>query len=79
MTYDQQFNFAAVHKIYIEPTSRTDAATIQISDAQITNIDSALADELGRKGFQMVKSKSAGGPVPELVPGDRGPGQGQVK
>ena len=56
MTYDQQFNFGAVHKIYIEPTSRTDAATIQISDAQITNIDSALADELGRKGFQMVKS-----------------------
>lgn len=56
MTYDRQFNFAGVHNIYIEPSSRTDAATIQISDAQIKRIDSALADELSRKGFQVVST-----------------------
>jgi hypothetical protein len=55
-TYDQQFNFAGVHKIYIEPASRTDAATIQVSDAQIRRINSAISEELGRKGFQMVSS-----------------------
>lgn len=54
MTYDKQFNFSGVHKIYIAPSSRTDAATIQVSDAQIKRIDSALAAELARKGFQLV-------------------------
>lgn len=56
MTYDKQFNFSGVHKIYIEPSSRTDVATIQISDAQISRIDSAIAEELGRKGFEVVKT-----------------------
>ena len=54
MTYDKQYNFSSVRKIYLEPTSRTDAATIMVSDAQIKRIDSALADELQRKGFQVV-------------------------
>ena len=58
MTYNQQFNFAGVHKIYIEPSSRTDAATIQVSDAQIQRINSALTEELGRKGFQVVSSSA---------------------
>lgn len=56
MTYDRQFNFAGVHKIFIQPTSRTNAATIMVSDAQIRRIDSALGDELQRKGFEMVPS-----------------------
>ena len=56
MTYDKQYNFAGVRKIYIEPSSRTDAATIMVSDAQINRIDSALADELRRKGFQVVNT-----------------------
>jgi hypothetical protein len=56
MTYDQQFSFAGVNKIYIEPASRTDAATIQVSDAQVQRINSALSDELARKGFQVVSS-----------------------
>lgn len=58
MTYNQQFNFAGVHKIYIEPTSRTDAATIQVSDTQIQRINSALTEELGRKGFEVVSSSA---------------------
>jgi len=55
-TYDHSYNFSAAHKIYIEPSSRTDPATIVISDAQIERIDSALSAELTRKGFQMVSS-----------------------
>jgi len=55
-TYDKTYNFAGAHKIYIEPTSRTDPATITVSDAQIERIDSALSAELTRKGFQMVDS-----------------------
>ena len=56
MTYDKQFNFTRIHKVFIEPSSRTDAATIQISDAQIRRIDSALGDELTRKGFEVVST-----------------------
>lgn len=55
-TYDHNYNFSAEHKIYIEPSSRTDPATIMISDAQIERIDAALSAELTRKGFQMVSS-----------------------
>ena len=58
MTYDKHFNFSGVQEIYIEPSSRTDAATIMISDAQIKRIDTALADELGRKGYQVVVPQS---------------------
>jgi hypothetical protein len=56
MTYDRQFNFSAVRKIYIQPSSRTDAATIMVSDAQIGRIDSAIGGELTRKGFAIVTS-----------------------
>lgn len=53
-TYDQQFDFSGVHKIYIEPSSRTDPATIVVSDMQIKRIDTALGAELTRKGFEIV-------------------------
>jgi hypothetical protein len=56
MTYDQHFSFTDVHKIYIEPSSRTDAATITVSDGQIARIDDALAQELTRRGFEVVAS-----------------------
>ncbi len=56
MTYDRQFDFSGVDKIYIEPASRTNAATIQISDAQITRINSALTQELASKGIEVVPS-----------------------
>lgn len=55
-TYDHSYDFSAEHKIYIEPSSRTNPATIMVSDAQIERIDSALSDELTRKGFEMVSS-----------------------
>ena len=54
MTYDRQYDFSGVDKIYIEPASRTNAATIQVSDAQIRRINSALAQELARKGIEVV-------------------------
>ena len=54
MNYDKQFNFANVHSLYIEPFSRTDAATITTSDGQIERINAALTAELQRKGFVVV-------------------------
>lgn len=56
ITHDRQFNFSAVRKIYIEPTSRTDVATIAISDTQISRIDNALGVELQSLGFETVAS-----------------------
>jgi hypothetical protein len=56
MTYDHQFNFSSVRKVYIQPTSRTDVATIAISDTQISRIDNALGVELQRLGFETVSS-----------------------
>ncbi len=56
ITYDHQFNFSSVRKVYIEPTSRTEVATIAISDAQIKRIDDALGVELQRLGFETVSS-----------------------
>lgn len=55
-TYDRTYDFSAAQKIYIEPSSRTDPATIVVSDAQIERIDAALSAELTRKGFEMVSS-----------------------
>lgn len=52
--FDQNFDFSKVQKIAIQPTSRTDPATIQISDMQIERITQALSDELERNGFQIV-------------------------
>ncbi len=54
--YDRQYDFSRVHKIYIEPLSRTDAATIVVTDAQAKRIDGALANELARKGFETVNT-----------------------
>ncbi|MFT6287881.1 MAG: hypothetical protein ACJA09_002638 [Alcanivorax sp.] len=56
--FDQNFDFSKVQKIAIQPTSRTDPATIQISDMQIERVTQALADELEHKGFQVVDDKT---------------------
>ena len=52
--YDHQFNFAGVKSIYIQPFSRTDAATITVSDGQIRRINDAITAELEGKGFSVV-------------------------
>jgi hypothetical protein len=56
--FDQNFDFSKVQKIAIQPTSRTNPATIQISDMQIERVTQALADELKRKGFQIVEDNA---------------------
>lgn len=53
-TYDHQFDFSVVRGVYLEPFSRTDPATIAVSDAQIKRINDAIAAELQRKGFAVV-------------------------
>lgn len=52
-TFDPEFSFSKVHKIYIEPFSRTDPATITVTDGQIARITAALEDELRSKGFEI--------------------------
>lgn len=52
--YDRQYNFSSDHSFYIEPFSRTDPATITVSDSQISRINEAISDELRRKGLSVV-------------------------
>ena len=52
--YDHQFDFSAVRAVYIQPFSRTDAATITVSDGQIRRIDAAITAELQRRGYAVV-------------------------
>ena len=54
-TYSHQYDFSEAHNIAIEPFSRTDPATITVSDGQIARINEAITDELRRKGYQVVK------------------------
>jgi len=54
VNYDQNFNFSDVKSVYIEPSSRTNAASIMVTDAQIRRIDAAIAAELTRKGLEVV-------------------------
>ncbi len=56
--FDQGYDFSKVQKIAIQPTSRTDPATIRISDMQINRVNEAIADELTRKGFQIVDNNA---------------------
>jgi hypothetical protein len=53
--YSRQYDFSGVRNIAIEPFSRTDPATITVSDIQIERINDAIAEELLRKGFVVVK------------------------
>ena len=52
--YSSQYVFSGVENIAIEPFSRTDPATITVSDTQIERINEAIAGELRRKGFAVV-------------------------
>jgi len=54
MDFDEQFDFSPVRKIAIQPVDRTGLSTISISDMQVERIDQALAQELQRKGFEVV-------------------------
>ena len=52
-TFDPQYNFSKVHRIYIEPFSRTDPATITVTDDQVARITAALEAGLRNKGFEI--------------------------
>lgn len=52
-TFDHEFNFSKVHKIYIEPFSRTDPSSITITDGQVARITAGLENELRGKGFEI--------------------------
>ena len=52
--YDANYNFSGVRKIAIQPILRTPESAALLSDMQIERIDEALADELTRRGYQVV-------------------------
>lgn len=56
--YDRTYNFSKVRKIAIQPIARDTVATMLISDQQIRRIDSALSEELQRRGFEVVKQNA---------------------
>ena len=56
--FNRDFDFSGVQKIAFTPVNRMDAASIRISDMQISRINEALADELQRKGLQVVEDAS---------------------
>lgn len=56
--YDTSYNFAGVRKIAIQPILRTPESAAILSDIQIDRIDTALADELTRRGYQIVDQNS---------------------
>ena len=56
--FDRNFDFSGVRKIAIQPINRANPATVIISDMQVSRIDEALADELQRRGFQIVKDNA---------------------
>ncbi|MEM9256445.1 MAG: DUF4136 domain-containing protein [Pseudomonadota bacterium] len=55
--YDRSYDFANVHKIYIQPFDRTAVSNIMVSDLQVDRINAALTTELNRRGFQVVNEK----------------------
>jgi len=56
--YDTNYNFSGVRKIAIQPILRTPESAAMLSDIQIDRIDNALADELTRRGYQIVDQNS---------------------
>lgn len=78
-TFSHQYDFSAAHNIAIEPFSRTDPATITVSDGQIARINEAITDELRRKGYQVVKdNRQADLLLTWYLITDDGPGAGSA-
>jgi len=58
MDFDPAYDFSGVRKIAIQPINRTVASTVIVSDMQVSRINEALAEELGRRGFQVVQNNA---------------------
>jgi hypothetical protein len=58
MDFDNRYDFTGARKIAIQPVTRANANAIMISDMDVSRINQALTDELGRKGFQVVKDNA---------------------
>lgn len=56
--YDHQFNFSAVHGVYILPIDRSSLNMIRISDMQVVRINDALSTELQARGFRVVDERA---------------------
>lgn len=56
--FDHSYDFSRVHKIAIQPISRTVVSNIQISDAQISRVNEALTAQLQKRGFEVVQKNA---------------------
>jgi hypothetical protein len=58
MDFDPGFDFSAVKTIAIQPIDRTVASTVIVSDMQVSRINEAISDELGRRGYRVVDNNA---------------------
>jgi hypothetical protein len=54
MDYDASYDFSGVKKIALQEFDRTTPASVVVSDMQVGRINEALADELRRRGYEIV-------------------------
>ena len=57
--HDPSFDFSNVRTIAIQPIDRTVASTVVISDMQVNRVNQTFADELSRKGIEVVQDNAA--------------------
>lgn len=58
MDFDSSFDFAPVRKVAIQPIDRTVASSIIVSDMQVSRINGAITEELGRRGYEVVNDNA---------------------
>ena len=58
MDFDSSFDFTKVQNVAPQAVDRKDLSSLHISDMQEARIDRALADELQRRGFEIVTDNS---------------------
>ena len=57
--HDPAFDFSKVRRIAIQPIDRTVVSTVVISDMQVDRVNQTFADELSRKGIEVVQDNAA--------------------
>ncbi len=57
--FNEQFDFSKVRKVAVQPVDRSNVNAVKVSDMQVDRVNRALADELTRRGFQVLEANSA--------------------
>jgi hypothetical protein len=56
--FNHRYDFSQVRRIALQPVDRSGVSAIEVSDMQVERVNRALADELTRRGFEMVPADS---------------------